>query len=158
MTLTRHFVLLTAIAGAACTRGTEPNPLSDEARRRAPNVGQLQIALGTLPPSVAAGDVVRLVAVAHNPTDATVDIGYQCGPPLAFEVTAPSGARLHPIPLDIPYTCERLDVHDVEPGETDSVAVDWTVPAATGRYQVRAGVRVHSALEWLTAARALVVR
>ena len=157
MTLTRRLVLLTVVASAAaCTGGTAPDPLSDEARR-APSVGPLQIALGALPPSVRAGDAVLLVATAHNPTDTTVVLGRQCGPPLAFEVTAPSGQRLYPIRLDVPYTCERLDVPDVEPGETDTVTVAWPVPAA-GRYRVRAGVRVRAELESLTAARELEVR
>jgi hypothetical protein len=161
MPLTRHLVLFAVAAGsAACAGSTDPDPRSVDARQRARrwSAEQLQLALGALPPSLGAGEAVRLVATVHNPTDATVDLGQECGVPLAFEVTAPSGARIYPIPLGGPFTCERLDLHDIEPGETDAVTFEWSVPRATGRYRVRAGVRMLGRLERRTAAREFEVR
>jgi hypothetical protein len=100
---------------------------------------------------------VRLLAVLTNPTRKRVDLNRSCGPPVLFEVTTPTGARVHPIPLDAMFTCPLLDDHELAPGESDTVGVLWRAPSAPGRYAVRAGFVAGARLERLTSPHALEV-
>ena len=143
----RLLVLALTAGGAACAGSMDPDPWAAGRRQMALNAERLETVMVSRPTLVHAGDTLELIVTLHNPTATTVDMGMGgCGPSLLFEVTPPSGPRLHPIPLDLPpnaaWTCDRRDIHDIEPGETDSLTIRWPAPAAAGRYQVWAGVRM----------------
>ena len=111
-----------------------------------------------MPVIVAPGDTLVIRAVLTNPTARRLDVGVSCGPPALFEVRARTGEPIYPIPLNATFTCERSDLHDLEPGETDTVQVRWHVSAARGQYEVRSGFRGVRGLERLTSPATLTIR
>lgn len=110
------------------------------------------------PRALARGDTLLLRAILTNPTARRLDVGASCGPPVLFEVRARTGEVIHPIPLSLTFTCDRIDVHELEPGETDTVLTRWRVSAAAGRYEVRSGFRGGSGLERVTSPATLTIR
>lgn len=110
------------------------------------------------PATVAIGDTVVFRAILTNPSARRLDLGSVCGPPVLFEVRASTGDVTYPIPLDLTFTCERTDVHDLEPGESDTVSTRWRVSATAGQYSVRSGFRNGQRLQRLTNPIALTVR
>ena len=111
------------------------------------------------PGAVASGDTVVLRAILTNPTTRRVDVKVSCGPPVLFEVRGRTGVPIYPISLDATFTCDRIDMHDLEPGETDTVQTRWHVNASAGRYEVRSGFRGVSGLERMaTPAAVLTIR
>ena len=131
-----------ALGAAACAGGAGPGAGPGSA---------VELRAEALPTAARAGDTVRLLAVLTNPTAQRVDLNLGCGPPVLFEVTTPAGAPVYPVPLDAGFECPLLDEHEIEPWETDTVAVAWRAPAAGGRYAVRAGFRAGGRLVGLTA-------
>lgn len=138
-------MLAAGLGSAACAGGTAPAP-------------GVRLRAEALSPSPRIGETVRLLGILTNETAERVDLNAACGPPVLFEVTTPAGARVYPVPLDGAFECPLLDVHELEPGETDTVAVAWRAPAAVGRYAIRAGFRAGSRLEGLTAPRVVDVQ
>ena len=134
----RSIAAVAALGSAACAAGTGP-------------AGGVELRAEAVPTAARVGDTLRLLAVLSNRTAARVDLNRACGPPVLFEVTTPGGARVYPVPLDAAFTCPLLDEHELEPGETDTVAVTWRAPAPAGRYAVRAGFRAGARLVDLTA-------
>ncbi len=141
----RRGVLVIGLAIAACTESSAPFFAADLRTEVAPAV-------------VTAGDTVVLRAIMTNPTARRLDVGGACGPPVFFEVNPSAGEPLYPIPLDLPFTCERNDLHDLEPGEVDTLTTRWRVPTAAGQYSVRSGFRTASGLERLTVPVSLTIR
>ena len=143
--LTRMATSLFALCLSACTESTDPWS----------SVGlRTEVAEAT----ASAGDIVLIRAILTNPTTRQISINSQCGPPVLFELRTGSGSSIYPVPLDASFTCELTDVHILEPGETDTVAVRWRVAAATGVYEVRSGFVRTGGLQRLSAPVALVIR
>lgn len=141
----RRGLLVVGLTLAACTEASAPFFKAD-------------LRTEVAPATVTAGDTVVLRAIMTNPTAQRLDVGGACGPPVFFEVNPSAGDPLYPIPLDLPFTCERNDLHDLEPGEVDTLTVRWRVPAAAGQYSVRSGFRTANGLERLSSPVALTVR
>ncbi len=141
----RRGTLLIALGTAACTESSAPFFAADLRTEVAPAV-------------VTAGDTVVLRAIMTNPTARRLDVGGACGPPVFFEVKPSAGDLLYPIPLDLTFTCERNDFHELEPGEVDTLLTRWRVPATVGQYSVRSGFRTANGLERLSAPVALNLR
>jgi hypothetical protein len=110
------------------------------------------------PAVVAVGDTVTFRAIMRNRTSDDVDPGSACGPPLLFELRDASNAVIHPIPLDIGFTCELADYHRLEPHETDSVVRRWRVDLSLGEWSVRSGFRSGAGLTRLSPAVTLMVQ
>ena len=80
-----------------------------------------------------------------------------CGPGVDVEVGAPDGTtRL--VLLGQIFACPLLDSSVLEPGETDTSAVRWKVPAARGTYTLHGGVAVNAGLTARSAAQHVEVR
>lgn len=141
----RRGLLVVGLTIAACTESSAPFFSADLRTEVSPAI-------------VTAGDTVVLRAIMSNPTSERLDVGGACGPPVFFEVNPSAGDPLYPVPLDLAFTCERNDFHDLEPGEVDTLTTRWRVPAAAGQYSVRSGFRTASGLERLTSSVALTVR
>lgn len=97
---------------------------------------------------IAVGEPLTLRAIATNHGERTVELldGPGCGPGMSFEVRFPSGVRELLPSGEVPSTCELLDGHILEPGETDTLALAWAVPGPPGTYRVWAGVRARSGI------------
>jgi len=110
------------------------------------------------PATVTTGDTVVFRAILTNPGARNLETGSACGPPVLFEVRGSTGELIYPIPLDATFTCERRDVHELEPGESDTVVTRWRVTASAGGYSVRSGFRGDKGLERLTSPIALTIK
>jgi hypothetical protein len=120
------------LLGAACSLITDEDD------------GFFRLSLDVTPSVAAPGDTLLFTVTAYNPTDETVDIGFSCGPALDAIVVPPSGEEISVVDSiyrDGLFHCQRLDQHDVEPGETDRVSLRWPAPSTTGRYRAYARVR-----------------
>jgi len=137
--------LALALGSAACVGSTAPE-------------AHVRLDVEVLPAEPRAGDTIRLLAILTNRTAERLDLNKACGPPVLFEVTAPGGARVYPVPLDGAFTCPLLDEHELTPWESDTIAVRWRVPASVGPYAVRAGFREGKQLVRLSAPRVIEVR
>lgn len=141
----RHSVLASGLVVSACTDTSGPSAV-------------VQLRTEIAPAVVAPGDTLMIRAILTNPTMRRLDVGAACGPPVLFEVRAGTGDAIYPIPLSATFTCERSDVHELEPGETDTVSTRWSVTAAVGQYAVRSGFRSESGLQRLTSPATLTIR
>jgi hypothetical protein len=96
------------------------------------------------PRYVLPGHVVELEVAATNWGEETVFASNGCAPGLGFMVTRPDLEHVNPYPASWP--CAVEDTHALEPGETDTVVFQWTVPNLTGEYQVVGGLVVEDRL------------
>ena len=118
--------------GAGCDSSTAP-------------YSDVETRLEVEPTRATMGDAVELRAIATNRGRGTVQFFAGCGAGLDFEVQRPSGARQFLL-RELPSTCPIFDSNILEPGETDTVSHEWTVPQESGTYQVWAGGRVPEGL------------
>ena len=110
------------------------------------------------PAVVAAGDTVTFRAIMRNRTSDEVQTNTGCGPPVLFELRHGGDAVVHPVPLDVGFTCEGHDYHRLEPHETDSVVRKWRVELSLGPWSVRSGFRSGTSLTRLSPAVTLMVQ
>ncbi len=71
------------------------------------------------PAIVSVGDTVVIRAIMRNPTNAVIEAGPACGPPVLFQFRDDRGQVVYPIPLNGAFMCPGLDYHVLEPYETD---------------------------------------
>src|SRR5687768_12837124 len=114
----RRIVVVVAITASACSLTTEP-------------IDQIELGLSVEPDVFAAGDSIRFIATASNPTDETVQIGRECGPSFDVIVTNPDGS-MHSVLSEMnpggAYICLLSPVHFADPGETERMTLRWRVP------------------------------
>ena len=96
------------------------------------------------PHYVLPGQTVELEVSATNWGEVTVYASNGCAPGLGFMITRPDEERVNPYPASWP--CGVQDTHTLEPGETDVVRFDWTVPSLIGEYGVVGGLVVEDRL------------
>jgi hypothetical protein len=109
------------------------------------------------PATVLSGDTVVIRAVLTNPTARHVKFS-DCGPPVLAQVIGIRGDTVLSAPPNLTYTCERRDVHQLEPGEVDTLVARWRVSVPSGQYRVQSGFRRGEVLERLTSPVTLTVR
>jgi hypothetical protein len=102
------------------------------------------------------GDILVLEASATNMGRAVFHTS-GCGQGLDVRVLEPSGA-MRLILSGLPSICPVFDSNVLEPRETDTVRINWTVPPQPGTYSLRAGVRTEAGLAALSAPVSVVVR
>lgn len=141
----RRGALLVGVLLTACTEASGPS-----------FVVALRTELAST--TVMRGDTLLIRAILVNPSSRRLDVGSSCGPPVLFELRPSAGDPIYPVPLDATFTCERVDVHELEPGETDTVSTLWRADAPAGRYTVRSGFRSAKGLERLTTPATLTIR
>lgn len=110
------------------------------------------------PAVVATGDTLAIRAILTNPTNRRLNLSVGCGPPVLFEVRTSGGDLISPIAPNLTFTCERIDAHDLEPGEVDTLSIRWRVSATAGQYEVRSGFQSVSGLQRLTSPVTLTIR
>lgn len=97
----------------------------------------------------AGSSTLLLRAIATNLGDETLHLGHGCGPGLDFRVRLPTG-EVRDLLRGLPSTCPIFDSNRLEPGETDTVTIDWA-PPVPGVYRVAAGVRTSRGTEAISA-------
>ena len=119
----------------------------------------VELRITAVPTVVAVGDSVTFTASAYNPTNEEVQIGQQCGPSFDVLVTTPTGAEVSVLTESLGghvfFTCQLGPWHIVEPGETETMILEWRAPAP-GVYAARATLRREE--RYLSAAAQVTVR
>lgn len=127
----RRTIALIGCIASGCILTTEP-------------LEQIELGLSVEPERFAAGDSIRFIATAFNPTDETVQIGRECGPSFDVIVTNPDGSKLsvlHEMTAGLAFICPLVPSHFADPGETERMTLRWRVPAASGEYEAVAKLR-----------------
>lgn len=115
------------------------------------------VTVAAMPTAVAAGDTVRLLGIAHNPTSDTVFAGSGCAPGIGFYAAGTDGVT-RSLYTGLVFTCELKDSNVIAPGETDSVAFAWRTPTTAGLYHVRAALGYSDGIRSPSAAQPVTVR
>jgi hypothetical protein len=138
-------VLATALLCAAC--GAEPAAEPSAALLRPSTRDHLAGVIVTLdvqPAEVEAGDTLRFIIRAHNPTSAEVQLGIPCGPPADVRIERegdPPFSLLDSLYPGNGFTCALTGRHTAGPGETEVLPYPWPAPRRPGRYLAVAGLR-----------------